>query len=456
MRGDDARTIAAEVLLACEVDGAYANLALPARLSRSSLSARDRAFATKLTYEAQRLAGYYDWIAQQCLNRRLGDVDPEVRVLLRIGAHQLLAMRVPAHAAVSATIDAGRALTHRGALGLVNAVLRRIAREADRWEDRVNAIDDPWQRRAVRTSHPRDVVRALDSALRAHGRAGEIDALLDANNAAPWVQLVARPGLVTPDELADEAEDVLDVSVAYGQLSPWSLTLSGGDPARLPSVSSGAAAIEDEGSQLVAGILASAPVDGEESAWLDLCAGPGGKTALLRALAPAGVRLVANEVTAHRARLVEDSTRAFGDVEVHTGDGRTFGDAAVYDRVLVDAPCTGLGSLRRRPEARFRGRVAQVPELANLQVGLLTRALDLTRPGGIVGYATCSPHVGETLKVIERVMADSARRIEPVDAVAIARKLAPHEADFGQGPYVQLWPHRHGTDAMFLALLRVS
>lgn len=455
MKGsDNARVIAAQVLLACEGEGAYANLLLPARLSRSSLSARDRAFATALTYDTQRLAGYYDWIGAQCVTRPYNELDPEVKVLIRLGAHQLLGMRVPSHAAVSETVEAGRQLTHRGALGLVNATLRAIARDQQEWPRRVDAIDDPMQRLAVATSHPRDVVRAFASSLHAHGIRDELEDLLAADNVSPYVSLVARPGLIDVEELADEAEDTLDVAVALGQVSPWAVILSGGDPARIAAVRKGWAAVEDEGSQLVAACVAHAPIDGPEQRWLDLCAGPGGKTALLRALAPRGLRVVANEISRHRAGLVTDSTRAFGDVEVHTFDGRDYpGEDGSFDRVLVDAPCTGLGSLRRRPESRFRRRAQQVPELADLQVSLVRRAIALTRPGGIVGYATCSPHVAETLNVIERVSHSGG--VELIDAPALAREISPGDLDYGEGPFLQLWPHRHGTDAMFLALLRI-
>lgn len=450
---DDPRVIAAQVLLAVETDDAYVNLLLPARLAKTHLSARDKAFATELTYGTQRLQGRYDWIVSRCLDRPLGQLDPEVRVILRLGVHQLLGMRVPTHAAVSATVDACRSLTHRGGVGLVNAVLRRVAREADEWDARIDAIADDDTRRAVKTSHPRPVVQALRASLAAHGMGDQIDQLLEADNHTPWVTLVARPGLVSLDDLADEVEDTLDVDVAYGQISPWGLIISGGDPARIRSVQRGFAAVEDEGSQLVAGVLASAPLEGDDRRWLDMCAGPGGKTALLAALAGPDVAIDANEVSASRARLVEDSCRAFDTVNVRHGDGTTIDEDPPYDRVLVDAPCTGLGSLRRRPESRFRNRTRQVPELSSLQVRLLSHALACTRVGGLVAYSTCSPHVAETLRVVER--ARETRETELVDAVALAHDIAPGDHDFGTGPFLQLWPHRDGTDAMFLALMRV-
>jgi 16S rRNA (cytosine967-C5)-methyltransferase len=210
------------------------------------------------------------------------------------------------------------------------------------------------------------------------------------------------------------------------------------------------AQVQDEGSQLVARALTLEPIDGGDSRWLDLCAGPGGKTALLAAIATAsGARVTAVEPAAHRAVLVEQNVRGY-DVEVLRVDGRDSGLApASFDRVLVDAPCTGLGALRRRPEARWRRQPGDVPGLAKLQKELLASAIELTRPGGVVLYATCSPHLAETVGVI----ADAVRR-HPVRAID-TRSSFEGVADVGAGPHVQLWPHRHGTDAMFAAALQV-
>ncbi|MGF2952045.1 rRNA cytosine-C5-methyltransferase, partial [Mycobacterium sp. THU-M116] len=199
----------------------------------------------------------------------------------------------------------------------------------------------------------------------------------------------------------------------------------------------------------VARALALAPVPGDTGRWLDLCAGPGGKTALLAALGAdqAGARVTAVEPSPRRADLVAENTRGL-PVDVVRADGRESGLEPGFDRVLVDVPCTGLGALRRRPEARWRRQPADVPVLVKLQRELLVAAIALTRPGGVVLYATCSPHLAETVGVV----ADALRR-HPVSAVD-ARPLFEPVAGLGDGPHVQLWPHRHGTDAMFAAVLR--
>ena len=219
--------------------------------------------------------------------------------------------------------------------------------------------------------------------------------------------------------------------------------LAGGDPGGLSAVRERRAGVQDEGSQLCALALAAAPLAGRDERWLDACAGPGGKAALLAALAAdRGAVLVANERRQHRAELVRRVTAAWG-TEVTVADARdlTPPDGG-YDRVLLDAPCTGLGALRRRPEARWRRRPDDLAELTALQRALLAAALRLTRPGGVVAYVTCSPHPAETTEIVAG------------HDLLDARPLFPGVPALGDGPTVQLWPHRHGTDAMFCALLR--
>ena len=239
------------------------------------------------------------------------------------------------------------------------------------------------------------VIRALRRALAAEGRADELDDLLDADNASPEVTLVALPGLADPGE-------------PRRPYAPTAFGSPGGDPHRVIAATGGTVRVQDEGSQLVAlALAAAAPITSGER-WLDLCAGPGGKTALLAAIAREhDVTLEANEVIPTRARLVRNALRAVpGEVVVHEEDGRSFGAShpGAFDRILVDAPCTGLGALRRRPEARWRKTPADVAELVPLQVELLSSALHALAPGGIVAYVTCSPHLAETTGVVQEVL----------------------------------------------------
>lgn len=435
---------------------AYANLVLPPLLRQRDITGRDAAFATELTYGTLRLRGRYDAVLALVVDRPLDAIDPPVLDVLRLGVHQHLGMRVPAHAAVSETVALARSRVGAGAAQFVNAVLRKVAAEPwPVWEARVleAAGDDVATRLAVVHSHPGWVVRALHQALVADGRdPAELSDLLAADNAAPAVTLVARPGLATRDELA-----ALVPGAVVGRWTPTALVVPGGDPGAIAAVREARAGVQDEGSQLVALALAAVEV-GAEQQWLDLAAGPGGKAALLGALAVGrGVHLVANELQPHRAVLVEQSVAALpaGTVEVRRGDGRDVPDAwrGRFDRVLLDAPCTGLGALRRRPESRWRRRPEDLPQLTRLQGELLDAAVAATRPGGVIAYVTCSPHVAETRAVV----GDLLRRTPDVvqlDARDAVRAVAGDEIDLGAGPAVQLWPHVHGTDAMHLVLLR--
>jgi 16S rRNA (cytosine967-C5)-methyltransferase len=262
------------------------------------------------------------------------------------------------------------------------------------------------------------------------------------------VTLVARPGRA-------EVAELVAAGATPGRWSPYAAGLPGGDPGSFPAVREGRAGVQDEGSQLVALALATAALDGPDARWLDLCAGPGGKAALLAALAAGrGAGLLAAELAPHRARLVRNvlgDAAERGWAEVVVADGRAPAwQAGAFDRVLVDAPCTGLGALRRRPEARWRRQPGDVASLAALQRDLLGSALDAVRPGGLVAYVVCSPHLAETRTVVADVLRRRPEAVERVDA----RPLLPGVPDLGDGPDVQLWPHRHGTDAMYLALLR--
>ncbi len=428
-RIDASRLAALEVLKAVRVDDAYANLALPKALADHGLAGRDAAFTTELVSGTIRLQGTYDAIIDACLTKPR--LEAKVRDVLRLGAHQLLSMRVPDHAAISSSVELARARVGIGPVGLVNAVLRKVAaHDLDGWIRRVapDPGTDPFGYAAVAHSHPRWVVEELADSL---ASAVQLEDLLAADNAPPRVMLVARPGLA-------DVEELVAAGGTASTRSPYAVELPGGDPAAIPAVAEGRAGVQDEGSQLVALALADAQVEGRDERWLDVCAGPGGKSALLAALAvQRGALLLANERQHHRARLVVRGSRAAaaGLLGVVTGDGtRPPWRDETFDRVLVDAPCSGLGALRRRPESRWRRSAADLDVLVPLQRALLDHALDAVRPGGVVVYATCSPVLAETVEVVDAVVGSRD------DATVVSTR--------------QLWPHRDGTDAMFIATVR--
>ncbi|MEV7144134.1 RsmB/NOP family class I SAM-dependent RNA methyltransferase [Streptomyces tauricus] len=451
---DPVRMLAFDALRAVDERDAYANLVLPPLLRKAreqgDFDGRDAALATELVYGTLRRQGTYDAVIAACVDRPLREVDPPVLDVLSLGAHQLLGTRIPTHAAVSATVDLARIVLGDGRAKFVNAVLRKISRqELDAWIEQVAPPydEDAEDHLAVVHSHPRWIVSALWDSL-GGGRAG-IEDLLEADNERPEVTLVARPGRATADEILGELDEE---SALPGRWSPYAVRLSeGGEPGAIDAVSEGRAGVQDEGSQLVAIALANAPLDGPDKAWLDGCAGPGGKAAMLAGLAAErGAVLLASEKQPHRAKLVAKALAGNpGPYQVIAADGtRPPWRSGTFDRVLMDVPCTGLGALRRRPEARWRRRPTDLDGFAPLQRGLLRTALDSVRIGGVVGYATCSPHLAETRAVVNDVLKE--KDAELIDA----RPLFPDVPALGEGPDVQLWPHVHGTDAMYLALIR--
>jgi 16S rRNA (cytosine967-C5)-methyltransferase len=451
--------LAFEVLRAVDERGAYANILLPALLAERRLTARDRGFATELAYGSLRAQGLLDGVLDAVTSRPVEGVDPPVRDALRLGAYQLISTRVPARAAVASTVDLVRATSGERPVRFANAVLRRVAsRVSESAGDLAALLDappfalDPFGHLAAVTAHPRWVVDAFAEAL--GGDVHQTRLALEADDARPWVHLVARPGRIGAVELAEQAR-AAGLTASPGAYSPFAVHLGGGDPGRLAAVRTGLAAVQDEGSQLVALAAARARTAGADRGLaVDLCAGPGGKAALLAGLLP-GVSLVAVEPRVARARMVARALAGAPDALAVCADGRLppFPPAGA-DLVLVDAPCTGLGALRRRPEARWRRSPADVAVLAALQRQLLAAALELARPGGVVAYATCSPHPAETTEVVSAVVAGTAAELGTRASVLDARECLPEADGLGAGPFVRLWPHRHGTDAMFLALLR--
>jgi 16S rRNA (cytosine967-C5)-methyltransferase len=432
-RHDPARSAAFKILRAVTANGAYANLELARQ--RGTLNSQDAAFTTELVSGTCRAMGTYDQILVAASGRELRTLQPAVVDILRLGAHQLLNMRVPAHAAISATGDLAALEVGERLVGLVNAILRKVAEhDWPGWLELLGAHEDNLGRIALANYHPRWIAEAFLDLL----PLPELIETFEANNTAARPTLVVRPGLAQVSELGGEP----------ARFSPFG-AYADGDPGAIPAVTDGRAGVQDEGSQLVA--LAFSRVEAPAGPWLDLCAGPGGKTAILAGLAAEqGRRLVAAERHPHRAELVAHNLRAYPDdtrPTVITADSTqppwTPGSFAA---VLADVPCTGLGALRRRPESRWRHQPGDVAALNLLQRDLLASAINSVPSGGVVAYVTCSPHEAETAAILAGVT-------EQVEVLSAPQYL-PEVPDAALGDFVQLWPHRHGTDAMFLGLLR--
>ncbi|MFB8385919.1 RsmB/NOP family class I SAM-dependent RNA methyltransferase [Microbacterium sp. NPDC055910] len=452
-RVQSARRVAFETIRAVHESDAYANLLLPKSIDRAGLSTADAGLATELTYGTLRREGTYDAVIALAADRPVHEIDPTVLDALRLGVHQLLSTRVASHAAVNESVELARGAAGRGAAGFTNAVLRRVSRDTPGdWMMRVaDSARSDDERLGLLFSHPVWVVRALRRALAAEGRAAELEALLTADNVSPHVTMTALPGLA---EVPDDARRT--------PYSPYGFRLPGGDPEGMIRAAEGRIRVQDEGSQLAALALTHASPIAPGERWLDLCAGPGGKTALLAAEALAhGARLEANEIAPARAGLVRQAVAGVPlEVPVSEQDGRVRAADTpdTYDRILVDAPCTGLGALRRRPEARWRKAPSDVPDLSELQRGLLSAAIGALAPGGVVAYVTCSPHLAETAGVVgevRREWGDAVEEISARDAVTAASVGDPGLLPQADGSLrAQLWPHRHNTDAMSISLLR--
>jgi 16S rRNA (cytosine967-C5)-methyltransferase len=438
----DPRRLALDVVTEVHTEGAYANLALPRALGASGLDERDRAFATELVYSALRRQGELDVVISHAAGRTIDTIDQRALDILRLGVYQIIHLRVPDHAAVDQSVRLARSVGAHKASGFVNAVLRAVVAKGESWWHQVVADDV-----GCVSSHPAWIARHIERALEQCGGSAELTAALEAHNESPLVTLAFLPGLSEPTPMD-----------TVTQWSPLGAVMGGGNPADDARVSSGVARVQDEGSQLAALLLTRARTLAPGDALLDMCAGPGGKTAVLAAEAlGVGATVDALEKVPHRVGLVRDSTRAItalrdSVLRINQGDARSL--TGQYSRILLDAPCSGLGALRRRPEARWAKTPNQLEELVTLQGELLDSGLGALAAGGILAYVTCSPVVEETVSIVQAAL-DKNPGIETMDTPAILDKIALRPVPgASRGSAVQLWTHRHGTDAMFVQLLR--
>ncbi len=421
----DARTVALDVLVRVE-DGAFAHVLLPARLRSSGLDARDRAFVTHLVYGTVRMQRRLDALIVPRCHQPVDRLEPRVRAALRLGTFQLVDGVAP-HAAVAATV----AVAPPRARGLVNAVLRAVAAAGPGF----TVPDDP----GTQWSYPDWIVAELGRTL----SETEVAAVLAAGNEPAAVTLRPNPRVTDAAGLAAELTAV-GARVTPGTLVPGAVVVTGiGDPAALAAVAQGRATPQDQGSQAVVDVLD--PVPGARV--LDVAAAPGGKATGAAERAPGGT-VVAADVHAGRLRLVATAAARLGLPEVVpvVADGRRPPvRPGSCDRVLVDAPCSGLGVLRRRAEARWRARPEAVAGLAAQQRDLLAAAAGTVAPGGLLVYSVCTLTRAETVEVAAWATAN-------LDGFTVV--APPGDPWRSLGPGAILWPHVAGTDGMFVCAFR--
>ena len=424
---DNPRLLAFEVLAEVGLQGAYSNLILPKALSESILEANDRALATELVYGTLRMQGRHDHFISAASDRSLEQIDPKALIVLRLGTHQLKQMRVPSHAAIYESVELAKKVVGKSTASFVNAILRKI----DSLDfEQLSKPTQEYARLALEYSHPEWIVSSYFDSLK---NSSDVISLLQANNNPAKPTLIAWPGLAAQGELLEAGALAIASSSVAATFD--------GNPGDIAAIRERRAGVQDLGSQLV--VEKFYDQFKPNLRWLDLCAGPGGKAAYLSALLKRdGGSLLANEISNERAKLV---SQVMQHGEVNVCDGRSMPDElGKFDRILLDAPCTGIGALRRRPEVRWRRNLQDLKNLTQLQSELLESATRLLSPGGIIAYVTCSSHQAETKFQIRSFLKQHSN----FTRISVQDERADIDGD------LQLWPHRDGTDAMFLSLLR--
>lgn len=433
------RDLALRALVRVERDAAYLGPALDAEIEAAGrLPARDRALATELAFGATRRRLALDHALAAACDRPLPKLEDPVLAALRLGAYQLRYLeRVPPRAAVHDTVEALKRAGLARAAPFANAVLRYLAREWPRPPDGL------IERLCVLESHPRWLVDRWVTRLGLHGAA----ALCAANNAAPPLCLRANPVRASRDEVLGRIR-AARIAAAASPLSPLGVRVrAGGPPSGLPGFAEGHFQVQDDAAQLVA-LLAGV---GSGERVLDVCAAPGAKSCQLAVDGGPDGRVIALDRHPRKlARLPAEAERLGVERRIlcmaaDATQPLPLPDAA-FDAVIVDAPCSGVGTLRRHPELRYRRRAEDLPRLAGLQAALLLRAADHVRPGGVLVYAVCSPEPEEGRDGIAAFLARDARFRRDAAPAGF-----PIETEEGQSV---TWPQIHGSDAFFAARLR--
>ncbi len=430
------RLLAFDLIVEVNRNAGYSNLLLPAALTASTLDERDRNLVTELVYGTLRMQGKHDWVLSQVSDRPWIEVDAGIVDLARMGVHQLHEMRIPDHAAVSATVEVARKRLGESQASFVNALLRAVTRKSlEEWFAPLESISDHVEKFAIQYSHPAWIISAYFDLLKSWDF---VELELRSNNVPAIPTLVSWPGYSTQ-------ADLIALGGEPTKYSALGVSMKG-NPGKLELIQHRLAGVQDEGSQLVASVFAAAS-GGQQ--WLDLCAGPGGKAALLSSIArQRNITFTGNEFSQPRADLVR---KVVHGARVWCGDGRDIAQhGESFDAILIDAPCTGLGALRRRPEVRWRRTVADLRELTQLQLELIEAAIPVLNPEAILGYATCSPHLAETTVQV----LDILKKHPELEQVNVETYLPANLKDATRSGSLSLWTHKHGTDAMFLALFR--
>jgi 16S rRNA (cytosine967-C5)-methyltransferase len=440
------RQLALDLMNRVEETDSYINLLLPKLLAREDhITDADRGLVQELSYGTLRWKGQYEAFIDVLTPGKT--LSKQLRICLGLGMHQLFRMRIPVHAAIHESVELVKKFEPKAA-GLANAVLRNAERAGfDSLLKQSLATKAGLDELAIRYSHPSWVVGALKSALELDGKGAELESLLESNNETPLVHLAALPGVLGKDEI--DAEAYLEsLSLERGLASPIGFIVKGNPE---PLLKHPGVKVQDQGSQLVA--LALLAVGNKGGKWLDMCSGPGGKAALIDAdISHFGGSLDCFEPIPRRAEMVRQAVGPNSNAKVFVDYGQN-AKLNYYDAVLLDAPCSGLGSVRRKPESRWRKKPEQLPELIKLQQELLEAAINSLKAGGVVLYSTCSPLIPETNSQIKMAL-EKHPQMSLENSNQLLNLLNPNLHLAEKRKTTQLWTQTHGTDAMFIAILR--
>lgn len=439
---DKAREIAIKILNEVHEEGAYANVALARHLRKADLSDQDRRFVTELVYGAVKAGDTLDWILRRYVNRPLKKISPMVREILRLGLYQIFYLdKVPASAACNTAVELTKKYSHAGTVKFVNAVLRTAVREPEKAkfpEGKGKATEGL----ALRSQHPYWLVKRW---VKQFGFE-EAEKLCDFDNGQPVLSVRTNTLKTGRTELMQ----ALEQAGAEVQESQWTpegvLVTEHGALDKLAPLQDGLCQVQDESSMLVAHVVNPQP--GELI--IDCCSAPGGKTTHMAALMHNEGRIVAGDIYEHKLERIEENAQRLGIdiIEPTLLDAREVGEEYedMADRVLVDAPCSGLGVLRRKPDARWNKSAEEIAALPPLQGEILDSAAKALKAGGVLVYSTCTIDRSENDAVVEAFLAR-----HPEFTLEQTGDFLPVKRE---EQMVQLYPQRDGTDGFFIARMR--
>ena len=437
-----------KALNSVEEEGAYANLALNQILEKYQPGKLDRAFATELTYGTLRSLNTLDWILSKFIKKSLSSQNPAVRNLLRLGVYQLMFMdRVPPSAACNEGAKMARKYGHPGVVKFVNGVLRNVSRSVG--EIKFPGLDeDPVEHISLRYSHPSWMVERW---LEEFGLEDTL-AMCRANNEPAPNTVRTNTLKTTRDELAAKLRSE-GLTVSQTAYAPEGLNIEGFfSLGSLETFREGLFQVQDESSMLAVRALAPRP----GTFVIDACSAPGGKTTHLAQMMDDKGRILAVDIHPHKLALIKENCTRLGIsiIETVTGDARSLPEkySNKADFILVDAPCSGLGVLRRRPDARWRKHPDQLPDIVKLQADILEGASGCLKAGGVMVYSTCTITREENLDQVQNFLAGHSEfRLEDIT------RLLPEKLDLAgtyREGYLQILPHQHGMDGFFIARMR--